>query len=141
MIHNRGMEATNEQLAKEVLAQMHEGASLRTSCRIAGVPASTFLTWVSKDSSLAEQYAHAREMLIENMAEDLLQISDEPVQPNAMGSTDSGAVAKQRLQVDTRKWLLSKLAPKKYGDKVEHDLKSSDGSMTPTQPVYRIVKE
>jgi hypothetical protein len=33
--------------------------------------------------------------------------------------------------VDTRKWLLSKLAPKKYGDKIEHDLKSSDGSMTP----------
>lgn len=141
MIHNRGMESTNEQLAQEVLAQMHEGASLRTSCRLAGVPASTFLTWVSKDSSLAEQYAHAREILIEHMAEDLLQISDEPVQPNAMGSTDSGAVAKQRLQVDTRKWLLSKLAPKKYGDKVEHDLKSSDGSMTPTQPVYRIVKE
>ena len=120
---------------------MHEGASLRTACRIAGVPASTFLTWVSKDSSLAEQYAHAREMLIEHMSEDLLEISDAPVPSTATGATDSGAVAKQRLQVDTRKWLLSKLAPKKYGDKVEHDLKSSDGSMTPTQPVYKIVNE
>jgi hypothetical protein len=35
------------------------------------------------------------------------------------GATDSGAVQKQRLQVDTRKWLLSKLAPKKWGDKLE----------------------
>ena len=30
--------------------------------------------------------------------------------------TDSGAVQKQRLQIDTRKWILSKLLPKKYGD-------------------------
>ena len=29
---------------------------------------------------------------------------------------DSGAVQKQRLQIDTRKWILSKLLPKKYGD-------------------------
>jgi len=34
------------------------------------------------------------------------------------GSTDHGAVQKQRLQVDTRKWLLSKLAPRKYGDRM-----------------------
>jgi hypothetical protein len=28
-------------------------------------------------------------------------------------------VQRARLQVDTRKWLLSKLAPKKYGERLE----------------------
>lgn len=141
MIHNRGMDRDNAQLAQDIIAHMLGGKSCRASCKDVGVPLASFMRWVSNDESLADQYARAREMLIEHMAEDLLQISDEAVATTAAGSTDSGAVAKQRLQVDTRKWLLSKLAPKKYGDKVEHDLKSSDGSMTPTQPVYRIVKE
>ena len=45
----------------------------------------------------------------------------------AQGSYYSAAVAKQRLQVDTRKWLLSKLAPKKYGDKVQNVITGADG--------------
>jgi hypothetical protein len=53
------------------------------------------------------------------MASDTLAIADAPVGSTEHGTTDSGAVQKQRLQVDTRKWLLSKLAPKKYGDKLE----------------------
>jgi hypothetical protein len=32
------------------------------------------------------------------------------------GKKDWAAIQKHKLQVDTRKWLLSKLAPKKYGD-------------------------
>lgn len=118
---------------------MTEGNSLRSSCRQAGVPIGTFLLWVSKDSALAEQYAHAREILLEHLAEDTLEISDAPVGSTSSGATDAGAVAKQKLQVDTRKWLLSKLAPKKYGDKVAHDLTSSDGSMTP-QPAIDATK-
>jgi hypothetical protein len=35
------------------------------------------------------------------------------------GKKDWAAVQKHKLQVDSRKWLLSKLAPKKYGDKLE----------------------
>ena len=32
----------------------------------------------------------------------------------------------QRNRLDTRKWALSKLAPRKYGDRVEHDVKGGD---------------
>ena len=41
------------------------------------------------------------------------------------------------LRIDTRKWALARMSPKKYGDKVTQDidLKSSDGSMTPTKIV------
>lgn len=125
------MSEERTQRAQAVLQGMMEGLSLRRSCVENGVPIGTFLGWVDADPALSEQYTRARAILIEHMAEDTLDIADEAVGTTDNGSTDSGAVAKQRLQVETRKWLLSKLAPKKYGDKIEHDLKSSDGSMTP----------
>lgn len=95
------------------------GLSATKACEAAGVPIGTFLLWVSEDKELAERYARAREVLIEKMAEDIIEISDAPVGSTDNGATDSGAVQKQKLQVDSRKWLLSKLAPKKYGDKLE----------------------
>jgi hypothetical protein len=98
---------------------MFDNLSCFKACEKAGLPMPTFLSWVKEDQSLADSYARAREILLERMAEDLLMISDEPVNLTAHGTTDNGAVQKQRLQVDTRKWLLSKLAPKKYGDKIE----------------------
>jgi len=107
-----------QQIADQVLAGMSGGLSTFKACEAAQAPHSTFLLWVSQDSLLADRYARAREDLIEHMAAETLAIADAPVGSTEHGTTDSGAVAKQRLQVDTRKWLLSKLAPKKYGDKV-----------------------
>ena len=117
---------TPETKAKQqaaVLTGIHEGASMRKACIAAGVPSATFIDWVEKDPVLAEQYACAREVMLDKMADDLLEISDEAVPSTVTGGLDSAAVAKQRLQVDTRKWLLSKLAPKKYGERqtLEHE--------------------
>jgi hypothetical protein len=79
--------------------------------------------WVRDDASnggaeIATQYARAMEFRAEMMAEELLSIADSeafmryPEMANAL-------VTKQRLAVDTRKWLLSKMLPRKYGDKIE----------------------
>jgi len=102
-----------------VLAGMRSGLSALKSCEAAGVIQSTFCRWCDADAELAQEYVRAREHLIEKMANELLEIADAPVGSTESGATDSGAVQKQRLQVDTRKWLLSKLAPKKYGEKLE----------------------
>ena len=101
--------------ADAVLANMESGMSCWKACEKAGVKNSTFLLWVSQDSALAEKYAHARENFIEKIAADLMDISDQD--PEIVdGKKDWAAIQKHKLQVDTRKWLLSKLAPKKYGD-------------------------
>jgi len=107
------------QIIEQVLAGMRDGSSAFAACKAAGVPQSTFGRWVDEDAALAEEYARAREDLVERIAEETMAIADEPVGNTDSGATDSGAVAKQRLQVDTRKWLLSKLAPRKYGDRLE----------------------
>lgn len=106
-------------ISSKVLSGMSSGLSCFKACKAAGVPHSTFLSWVDQDRELADRYARAREDLIEHIATETIDIADAPVGSNDNGSTDSGAVQKQRLQVDTRKWLLARLAPKKYGDKLE----------------------
>ena len=58
---------------------------------------------------------------MERMAAETLAIADAPVGITERGTTNSGAVQKQRLQGDTRKWMLSKLAPKRYGDRVTNE--------------------
>lgn len=106
-------------LAKAIIDGMAlEGLSCFKSCEAVGVPIGTFIGWTVEDTELSESYTRARETLIERMAAETLAIADAPVGSTEHGTTDSGAVQKQRLQVDTRKWLLSKIAPKKYGDKV-----------------------
>jgi hypothetical protein len=89
------------------------------ACQAAGVAIGTFYEWVNSDALLAERYAQARNSLIEHIAAEAMAIADEPAALLPTGAIDSAAVQKQRLQIDTRKWLLSKLAPKKYGDKIE----------------------
>tara|TARA_R110000868_G_scaffold272134_1_gene531408 strand:- start:914 stop:1354 length:441 start_codon:yes stop_codon:yes gene_type:complete len=123
-------------ISQMVLEGMRSGLSAFKACQSAGVPQSTFSRWVDDDVTLAENYARAREALIEKMANELLEIADTPVGSTDSGATDSGAVQKQRLQVDTRKWLLSKLAPKKYGDKIEV---SGDPANPLVQRIERIV--
>jgi transposase len=71
---------------------------------------STVRFWAVEDrNGFAAQYARAREAQVEAMGEDLIEIAD----------NNTGDPQRDRLRVDARKWLMSKVAPKKYGDKVE----------------------
>lgn len=119
-----------------VLEGMRSGLSAFKACKRAGVNQSTFNDWLNGDAALAAEYARAREDLLEMMASDLLDIADRPVGSTESGATDSGAVADKKVQIDTRKWLLSKLAPKKYGDKLEV---SGDPANPLVQRIERVV--
>lgn len=123
-------------ISQMVLDGMRSGLSAFKACQAAGVPNSTFLRWVDDDATLAENYARAREDLIERMATEIMEISDQDVGVAVDGKKDWSAVQKHRLQVDTRKWLLSKLAPKKFGDKIEV---SGDPANPLVQRIERVV--
>lgn len=109
------MAVTTEQ-AEEVIATMLDSAcSLRSACGQHGVTPSMFLKLVEKDESIKEQYAHARAVILDARAEELEDIGDQ-----AAAADSAVEVAGLRLKSDNRKWLLSKLAAKKYGDKLDH---------------------
>jgi hypothetical protein len=85
-----------------------EGKSLRQTCRDLCISKPFVLDWLNDDPEFAAQYARARDMLVELHVEQMLEIAD-----SASPETAQAA----RLQVETRKWIASKLKPKKYGDK------------------------
>ena len=98
-----------------VLAAIQEHGNLRKACRDNKIPATTFITRVEKSERLAEQYAKAKEQGIERFADEIAEIADDESQD----IFNPSKVARDRLRIDSRKWLLSKLIPKKYGDKLD----------------------
>ena len=77
-------------------------------------------------AELGPQYALAREMGYDSLAEEVIEISDTPcVGPD--GYVDNGAVQRARLMADSRRWFLSKAMPKKYGDKITTEVTGEDG--------------
>jgi hypothetical protein len=123
-------------ISQAVLDGMRNGLSALKACQAAGVNQSTFNDWLNDDAKLAAEYARAREELIERMAQEVLDLSDSDVGMLPDGKKDWAAVQKHKLQVDTRKWLLSKLAPKKYGDKIEV---SGDAANPLVQRIERVI--
>ena len=104
----------SEDLCAVICERLSEGESLRSICRDAGMPhLITVLRWIGSDDHVGFriQYGEARAAGLEHKADEILEIADAEI-----AAGDSTAVAKQRLQIDARKWVLSKLVPKKYGD-------------------------
>lgn len=112
----------SEELFADMLERIACGESVKSICDESGYPArKTFYSWVLNNDDLRIRYETALVARHYAMADETLEIADEPVGSLESGATDSGAVQKQRLQVDTRKWLLAKMVPKKYGDRVTQE--------------------
>lgn len=123
---------TRVNFSEDVFAEMLEriacGESVRAICDEPGFPSrKTFYGWVLRNDDLRERYETALVARHYALADETLEIADEPVGALESGATDSGAVQKQRLQVDTRKWILSKLVPKKYGDRIQQEVTGDGG--------------
>ena len=113
-------------MADKICEKISGGLSLRAICAEAGMPArGTIYRWLIENADFQDQYTRAREKQADYFAEEIIEIADSAV-------AESAAVSKSKLQIDARKWAASKIAPKKYGDKQEIDVKSSDGSMRPS---------
>lgn len=113
-------------MADKICEKISGGLSLRAICAEPGMPArGTVYRWLIENADFQDQYARAREKQADYFAEEIIEIADS-------AEAESAAVSKAKLQIDARKWAASKIAPKKYGDKQEIDVKSSDGSMRPT---------
>ena len=105
------------------------GESLRQVCSDAEMPSkSTVMRWLRDKPELRDQYASARDDLLDHWAEDLIEIADDGSLDTMPGTDKHGNevmvanhanVQRDRLRLDARKWLMSRLGPKKYGDHVE----------------------
>lgn len=112
-----------------------EARSLREACRIADIPRSTFLGWLDNakilgiDELTIDRYARAIGTIIDRY--------DDEIETLAMGlhrSTDgkmrqvddAANVARDKLAIDTKKWLRAKAMPKKTAEKLKHEVGGAD---------------
>lgn len=128
-----------------ICKEVSNGRALRNVLMIPNMPSSsTFYDWIDLDENKSKQYARACEERAERMFEDILTIADS--QENDVITLEDGkevanhdVINRARLRIDSRKWMLGKMQPKKYGEKL--DLSSSDGSMTPQQTIITTLTE
>jgi hypothetical protein len=84
----------------------------------------TFYRWLEEDEEKSEQYARATKIRAERIFEDILLIADDQEEDvikleDGREIVNHNKIGRAKLRVDARKWVLSKMDPKKYGDKVD----------------------
>ena len=118
---------------------------LKTCSKVFHVSHFEFYKLCDSDDLYKARYARAKIIQCDKIIEDAVDIADNNVQdaktvtgPNGELVTveDREWVNRSRLRVDTRKWLASKLLPKKYGDAVQH--KMTDGDGNPLSVVFNV---
>tara|TARA_R100001463_G_scaffold129191_2_gene187957 strand:+ start:926 stop:1312 length:387 start_codon:yes stop_codon:yes gene_type:complete len=107
----------SKELAEKICKELSCGMSLRSICEAEDMPDRwTVWDWLRKDQDFSHQYARAREDQAEHYADEMVEIAD---------TTDDPQRAK--LQIDARKWKASRMAPRKWGDKITNEVTGPDG--------------
>jgi hypothetical protein len=107
-----------------ICERLCEGYTLRQIAAEIGVTSGAICIWAVEDDSFAKHYTRAMETRADLMAEEILAVADD-------GSNDwtereghtvinGEHIQRSRLRVDTRKWLMARMLPKKYGDRLTH---------------------
>jgi hypothetical protein len=106
-----------EEMAHEILDRVSDGESLRGVCKSPHmVDERTARRWRDENfEGFGDRYAKAIDHCLETWAGEIVSIADEP-------ASDMAAVQRNRNRVDSRKWILSKLRPERYGDRVSLDV-------------------
>ena len=107
-----------------------KGRALRNIIKDKGMPdITTFYDWIDNDEEKSKQYARATKDRADKIFEDILIIADDQegdvIQTDEGEVTNHNVIQRARLRVDSRKWMLGKMNPKKYGDKLETETKHS----------------
>ena len=110
-----------------ILEAVSAGKSVNSTCKELKINRSMIFKWIQEDKEFSDQYAKARELCYDVWAEQILDIADTPCPGEKVKILASGEkettiedmTNHRRLQIDARKWIVAKLAPKKYGDKLE----------------------
>lgn len=117
----------SNELCDTICNRIALGESLRSICRDAGMPdLSTVIKWRREKPEFFAQYEKAQEDRADTLSDDICDIADS-------ATPEYASVAK--LQVDARKWVASKLKPKKYGEAMLNKIADSEGNALKFEPV------
>lgn len=90
----------------------------------------TWMNWVNDDEKLLDNYTRAREERADKIFDDILKIADDTSRDTIITDTceipNTEWIARSRLRVDARKWYLSKMDSKRFGDRTNMTLEGGD---------------
>lgn len=114
-----------QELVDSILEKIAAGLFLTHICAEPSMPScSTVFKWRLDHPEFSEAYAHAREAAADKMVIETVAIADDGandtyVDEEGQPRTDYDVIQRSKLRVETRKWLLARMAPKTYGDRIE----------------------
>lgn len=119
-----------QELADDICEKIGDGDSMRAVSRCDDMPAmATLFRWLREKEDFKEQYSIATLERAEAMGEDIIDIADNAnndwmeAHGDSEGYRQNGeALQRSKLRVDVRKWHMSKVKPKKYGDRHHIDI-------------------
>jgi hypothetical protein len=121
---------------------IEERISFNQAVEKSGISLVSFYMWLTKNVDLQNLYNYAREIRSDVLFEEIIEIADkqeegEELELDGQGNVTKvkrGDMAKQRqMKIDARKWVVAKMQPKKYGDKL--DLTTNNESLNTQQPM------
>ena len=143
--------ARTPELIKQIFDRVATGESLVTICKSEGMPCrQTVFDWINDIPEVQQAYSTALASKAEMYAEELISLADNVGSPLLVDGiplmrngepvmiVTSEAVAHAKLMVNTRQWVVSKLLPKKYGDKI--DVTSGGEKVDPLMAVIQAVQ-
>lgn len=113
-----------QERVRSVCDWMRAGQSQRQACISEGISRGMIQAIIASDPWAQREYTSAREAMEDYWADEIIGIaddtSDDVVRTEDGGATPNhAAVARARLRVSTRQWLMSRRAPLKYGDRLQ----------------------
>lgn len=136
------------EIADEICERIALGESVRQICLLNDMPEErTFYRWLLNHDEFCQKYARAKEAQADRFNEELTEIADDgrndwvERENQRTGSTfialNEEAIARAKLRIETRKWLMGKHKPKKYGDKITSEISGPDGGPVQVEVVTR----
>lgn len=128
------------EVAAEICERIALGETLVSICKDEKLPSEqTVRRWCWEGKPEHEEfraaYARAREAQMDAWADEIVTISDDGSQDTKyvgrdgkeLAVCDAEWISRSRLRVDTRKFLMAKIAPRRYGERSQMELTGKDG--------------
>lgn len=118
----------------EICERIADGDTVRRIALDEHMPAaSTIYLALAGDADFSEHYARAREAQLIRWEDELIEIADDAKNDyttrkrgdDDVEAVDHDHIARSKVRIETRKWLMAKRAPKKYGDRIEHEVNAT----------------
>lgn len=133
-----------EDIFVKVLIEISDGKALRNVLKNKAYPSTqTFYKWLDEDEKKSKRYARACESRADAMIEDMVDIADNQeydvyTNDDGIEVTNHNVIQRAKLRVDTRKWIASKLKPKKYGESSLIKFADNEGDKLKVNAIFNI---